>query len=72
MSSKRKSDSHSRGTSRPLTMKSGGFQVDSERDSGFSGGAQVTSPVQVFMLWYYLVRKAKQIFLQHNFTLNNS
>lgn len=39
MSSKRKSDGHSRGTSRPLTMKSGGSQVDSERDSGFSGEA---------------------------------
>ncbi|XP_075900651.1 CLOCK-interacting pacemaker [Nelusetta ayraudi] len=36
MSSKRKAEIHSRGTNRPRTMKSGGSQVDSERDSGFS------------------------------------
>lgn len=37
MSTKRKAESHSRTVSRPGIMKSGGSQVESERDSGFSG-----------------------------------
>lgn len=37
MSTKRKAESHSRAASRPRIMKSGDSQVDSERDSGFSG-----------------------------------
>ncbi|TNM95110.1 hypothetical protein fugu_017869 [Takifugu bimaculatus] len=36
MSTKRKAESHSRTVSRPRIMKSGGSQVESERDSGFS------------------------------------
>lgn len=36
MSTKRKAESHSRAVNRPLIMKCGDSQVDSERDSGFS------------------------------------
>lgn len=43
MSTKRKAESHSRATSRPRIMKSGDSQVDSERDSGFSGGTLLFS-----------------------------
>lgn len=37
MSTKRKAESHSGTANRPRLMKSRGPQVDSERDSGFSG-----------------------------------
>lgn len=62
MSSKRKSDSHSRGTSRPLTMKSGCSQVDSERDSGFSGEAQHASSAQRVCVRAWHCRQSKASF----------
>lgn len=55
MSAKRKAESHSRGTSRPHIMKSGGCQVDSERDSGFSGGTRLTSPAQSICVTLYYI-----------------
>lgn len=73
MSSKRKSDSHSRGSSRPLTMKSGGSQVDSERDSGFSGGTQLTSSAQRVYVMVLHCRQSKAGFsVSHNLTRVNS
>lgn len=53
MSTKRKAESRSRAASRPRIMKSGDSQVDSERDSGFSGGTLLLSHV------YTLIRKGK-------------
>lgn len=60
MSSKRKAEIHSRGPNRPRTMKSGGSQVDSERDSGFSGGARLASPAQRI---YVMVLRYRQVYL---------
>lgn len=37
MNGKRKAESHSRTGNRQRVMKARGLQVDSERDSGFSG-----------------------------------
>lgn len=60
MSSKRKAEIHSRGPNRPRTMKSGGSQVDSERDSGFSGGARLASPAQRI---FVMVLRYRQVYL---------
>lgn len=64
MSTKRKAESHSRAASRPRIMKSGDSQVDSERDSGFSGWTPApTTFLHIQMIRNHLLEPHLLIFL---------
>lgn len=56
MSTKRKADSHSKAACRPRFTKSGKFQTEAERDSGFSGGILLLMKFKFSIHKYHYIR----------------